>query len=107
MAEQDDSLRESGISIQGLPDAGQLRDLSCSFYDFSAAYADKVGDKTFDLRLALGLARSFATSTRFIVDERLAGAMWLPARYLIEKVLITDPKKAQHFRLPVKEVFVG
>ena len=85
----------------------RIRDLSCSFYDFSAAYADKVGDRTFDLRLALGLARSFATSSRFIVDQRVASAMWLRARYLIEKVLITDPKKAQHFRLPVKEIFVG
>ncbi|HBE91558.1 MAG TPA: hypothetical protein DDW55_03190, partial [Gammaproteobacteria bacterium] len=70
----------------------RIRDLSCSFYDFSSAYAAKAGDRTFDLRLALGLARSFATSTRFVVDKSLARAMWLRSRYLIESVIMTDPK---------------
>lgn len=85
----------------------RIRDLSCNFYNFSRAYADKIDDQTFDLRLALGLARSFATSTRFMVDKTLSRAMWLRARYLIEKVLMTDPKKARDFRVPVREIFVG
>jgi len=85
----------------------RIRDLSCNFYNFSRAYADKIDDQTFDLRLALGLARSFATSTRFVVDKTLSRAMWLRARYLIEKVLMTDPKKARDFRVPVREIFVG
>jgi hypothetical protein len=81
--------------------------LSCRFYDFSAAYAKKTGDSTFELRLALGLARSFATSTRFVVDKTLAQAMWLRARYLLEMVLSTNPKQAKNFRLPIKEIFIG
>lgn len=78
-----------------------------SFYDFAAAYAKKVDDTSFDLRLALGLARSFATSTRFVLDRALALAMWMRARYLIESVLATDPKQAQNFRLPVRDIMSG
>lgn len=85
----------------------RIRDLVCSFYDFSAAYAKSRGDDNFDLRLALGLARSFATSTRFVVDKVLARAMWLRARYLLESVLSTDPKQIHKYRVPIKELFVG
>ncbi len=85
----------------------QIRDLSINFYNFSAAYAKSKGDDGFDLRLALGLARSFAASTRFVVDKVLARAMWLRARYLLESVLLTDPKLIHKYRVPVKELFVG
>jgi hypothetical protein len=33
--------------------------------------------------------------------------MFLRARYLIEQVLATEPKKAQAFRVPIKEIFIG
>ena len=85
----------------------RILDQSQNFYDFAAAYAKKHGDTSFDLRLALGLARSFATSTRFVLDKTLARAMWLRARYLIEIVLATDAKQMQNFHLPVEEIFVG
>lgn len=81
--------------------------LTRDFYRFSAAFARKSGDKTFELRLALGLARSFATSTRFILDESLARAMFLRARYLLELVLAADLKDPASFRVPVKEIFIG
>ena len=77
------------------------------FYTFSASYAKQSQDKTFELRLALGLARSFATSTRFILDKTLARTMFLRARYLLERVLEADPKRPQSFRVPIKEIFVG
>lgn len=77
------------------------------FYKFASQYAKKAGDETFELRLALGLARSFATSTRFILDQSLASAMFQRAYYLIELVLATDLKKAKKFKVPVKEIFVG
>ncbi|MCK4709238.1 MAG: phosphotransferase [Gammaproteobacteria bacterium] len=85
----------------------RIRERACSFYSFSAAYAKSRGDNNFDLRLALGLARSFATSTRFVVDKTLARAMWLRARYLLESVLLTDPKQMHKYRIPIKELFVG
>jgi len=81
--------------------------LTRDFYRFAAAFASKSGDKTFELRLALGLARSFATSTRFILDKSLARAMFLRARYLLELVLAADLKDPASFRVPVKEIFIG
>ncbi len=81
--------------------------LSQDFYRFAAAFAFKNGDKTFELRLALGLARSFATSTRFILDKSLARAMFLRARFLLEQVLATDLKKQDVFHVPVREIFIG
>jgi len=77
------------------------------FYRFAAAFARKSGDGTFELRLALGLARSFATSTRFILDKSLARAMFLRARYLLELVLAADLKDPASFRVPIEEVFIG
>ncbi len=77
------------------------------FYLVARNYAQKTGDYNFEIRLALGLARSFATSTRFILDKSLARAMFLRARYLIEKVLQTDISKAHKFRLPLEEIFVA
>jgi phosphate uptake regulator len=77
------------------------------FYRFAAAFAKKSGDKTFELRLALGLARSFATSTRFILDKSLARAMFLRAHYLLGLVLAADLKNPASFRVPVEEVFIG
>ncbi len=77
------------------------------FYLIAKAFARKNGDETFELRLALGLVRSLVTSTRFILDQTLARAMFLRARYLLERVLATDIKKAKAFRTPIKEVFIG
>lgn len=77
------------------------------FYDFASDFSRKVNDVSFDLRLALGLARSFATSTRFVLDRTLARAMWLRARYLIEQVLETDPDEAKNFHLPVADIMNG
>ena len=95
------------LQILSKPLRKRILKIAQDFYRFAAAYARKVGDKTFEQRLALGLARSFATSTRFILDKSLARAMFLRARYLIEQVLSVDPKRAQKFKIPVEEIFVG
>jgi len=75
-------------------------------YRRARRHAERRDDDTFELRLALGLARSFATSTRFILDHSLAQGMFLRARYLIEQVLAANIKKPRDFRVPVKEIFV-
>ena len=77
------------------------------FHDVAEAHAGAAGDDSFELRLALGLARSFATSTRFTLDKSLARAMFLRSRFLLERVLETDPQRASKFRAPVQEIFVG
>ena len=81
--------------------------LTREFYRFAADFARKSGDETFELRLAFGLARSFATSTRFILDKSLSRAMFLRARYLLEQLLTANLKDPAAFRVPVKEIFIG
>jgi len=95
------------LQIFDAPLRNRILMLTREFYRFAEAFARKSGDKTFELRLALGLARSFATSTRFILDKSLARAMFLRARYLLELLLAADLKDSASFRVPVKEIFIG
>ena len=95
------------LQIFDAPLRRRIMILTQDFYRFAAAFASKSADKTFELRLALGLARSFATSTRFILDKSLARAMFLRARYLLEQLLAADLKNPASFRVPVKEIFIG
>lgn len=95
------------LQILDAPLRRRIMRLAQDFYRIARRYAEKMGDETFELRLALGLARSFATSTRFILDKSLARSMFLRARYLLERTLATDPGKARAFRLPLQEIFVG
>ena len=77
------------------------------FYDFAQKFAAKADDPTFEIRLALGLARSFATSTRFILDRTLAGNMFIRSRFLLEQVQACPKQKTKQFSTPVKELFIG
>lgn len=76
------------------------------FYELAKQWAQETGDTHFELRLALGLARSFATSARFVLDDRFARAMFLRARYLLERALAhaleaPDTALALPFALPI------
>jgi len=83
----------------------RINEVAVRFYDFAADYARKNGDKTFELRLAFGLARSFITSTRFILDKSLAKAMYLRGCYILERAMQQNGKTAANFKLPIKELF--
>jgi len=72
----------------------------CSFYIFSSEAAKQAGDKTFNIRLALGLARSLITSTRFVLDNGIACDMLLRSRYLLEAVVRAKPGHYARFKLP-------
>jgi hypothetical protein len=95
------------LQVFDVPLRARILMLTRAFYRFAADFARKAGDPTFELRLALGLARSFATSTRFILDKSLSRAMFLRSRYLLEQVLAADLKEPSLFRVPVKEIFIG
>lgn len=97
----------SNYRLQILEAQSRARILSVArrFHRFAANFARDAGDETFEIRLAFGLARSFATSTRFVLDKSLARAMYLRARYLIERAIEVPPKKAKRFHLPVEEIF--
>jgi phosphate uptake regulator/aminoglycoside phosphotransferase len=70
------------------------------FHAFTAEFADGIGDETFEIRLALGLARSFVTSTRFVLDTDFARRMLLRSRYLIESVADLKPHEYGKFTVP-------
>ena len=93
--------------LQTADDAVRLKMMGVikSFYSSVRRYAKRRGDDTFDVRLAFGLARSFATSTRFIIDPKLSKKMYLRSRYLLEKMIKIDPGKASKYRIPVEELF--
>lgn len=76
------------------------------FYRFASTFAAKHKDQDFDLRLAFGLARSFATSTRFILDRELSRKMFYRARYLLEQIVDMDKTQLRHYKLPIKEIFI-
>lgn len=72
-----------------------------TFLDFSRRYAGKHGDHTFEARMALGLCRSFITSTRFEVKEDFAKEMFLRASYLLEKITEHDGTGWSKFSVPM------
>lgn len=75
-------------------------------YAFGVKFADEQKDRFFEIRLAAGLARSFATSVRFIHDNTLATHMALRAKYLLELILSTPRKNHHKFVLPQEMLFV-
>ncbi|WP_461423465.1 aminoglycoside phosphotransferase family protein [Ketobacter sp.] len=93
------------LQILDAPLRKRILKLALDFYQLVRRFARKMGDATFEIRLALGLARSFATSTRFILDKSLARSMYLRSRYLLEKVVATELDNAGRFKLPIKEIF--
>jgi phosphate uptake regulator len=62
----------------------RIGEVMLDFYHFAKGYAREHDDDTFDARLALGLVRSFMTSTRFELDEAFSKTMYLRAAYLLE-----------------------
>lgn len=58
------------------------------FLHEAADYAQVREDSTFNLRVALGVARSLATSTRFVLDKELATNMFLRAQFLLRDIAV-------------------
>jgi len=71
-----------------------LNHVALRLYRFALRFAEEQNDTTFGARMALGLARSFITSTRFEVHSGFARTMYTRAVYLLEKVIqwYHDPK---------------
>ncbi len=69
-------------------------------FDFAKNYARDSRDDTFEIRIALGLARSFATSTRFVLDEALATDMFQRSRFILSAVNAHGDEDARGFVFP-------
>jgi len=95
------------LQIMSSPVRARIIRVIRDFYKISARYAKRNNDETFELRLALGLARSLVTSTRFILDKSLAADMFLHARYLLEQIVRLKKRDYLKYKVPVKELFIG
>lgn len=56
-------------------------------YAFARTFAVEHGDAAFDIRLALGLARSLITSTRFELSQRFSRLMFQRGVYLMHRIV--------------------
>lgn len=81
--------------------------VATEFHATARKFAKSKGDRFFEYRLALGLARSFATSTRFVLDKAHANRMFERTRYLLETALACPIGKEHRLKLPIKELFNG
>ncbi len=71
-----------------------------TFLQFAERFAQVTGDGTFQARLALGLARSLFSSTRFEMNRGFARNMFLRSVYLMEKLIEHQGRPWQEFSLP-------
>ncbi len=71
-----------------------------AIYDFGADYAEQNNDQDYAKRMALGLSRSFISSTRFVLDKKHAKAMLYKGRYLLEQLINLTEKQQKHYQLP-------
>jgi phosphate uptake regulator/aminoglycoside phosphotransferase len=85
----------------------RIMKLCRGFYRFARGFAKQTRDESFEHRLALGLIRSFATSTRFILDKSLSRAMFYRATYLMQRLLESESKPKHPFKVPIEEIFIG
>ncbi len=76
-----------------------LGDVAMRICEFGRSFAAENGDRFFDARLALGLARSFMTSTRLEADKKFAKAMYMRAVYLLEKVIAHAPSRLESLHI--------
>lgn len=83
----------------------EMMSLIRQLYRFARRFAKTSNDKFFDVRLAIALARSFATSTRFIYDKRFAKKLAFRATYLLEAVTLLNPEKPEKYSLPLEDIF--
>ncbi len=93
------------LQVLNKPTRRRITRVALSIYKFASDFAGKHADDSFEIRLALGLARSFITSTRFILDKSLAKKMFFRGVYLLERINELDEASMKDFKLPVRELF--
>lgn len=70
------------------------------FFEFAKDFATSFHDETFEARLALGLSRSFYSSTRFELNRKFARNMYQRAVFLLEKLNAHRGRPWPEFELP-------
>ncbi len=93
------------LQVQDAPIRRRVAMVAQDFHKMASKFARSQGDRNFEYRLALGLARSFATSTRFVFDKAHARRMMIRSRFLLERALACPAGKESRLKLPIKELF--
>jgi len=75
------------------------------FLQFATQFAARNNDATFAPRMALALARSLYTSSRFELNYAFSREMFLRAHYLLEKVAAHQGNPWESFLLPAHILF--
>lgn len=93
------------LQVLERPERDRILALALRMAALAKRFAKREGDDTFEFRLALGLARSLITSTRFILDPTLTDRMILRARYILERIDRCPEGGEARFKLPLQELF--
>jgi len=79
--------------------------IMAEFLAFARTFAQESNDATFEARMALALARSLFTSTRFELNPAFSRGMCQRAHYLMERVAEHRGRPWQDFVLPERVLF--
>jgi phosphate uptake regulator len=82
----------------------RINQVMAEFLEFAKAFARRNGDVRFAARMALALARSLYTSSRFELNGPFSREMFLRAHYLLEQVA-AHSGPWENFRLPEQILF--
>jgi len=94
------------IPIFDSPLRDRLNYIIEDIFNFAHTFAVRHHDRTFDIRMAFALARSFYTSTRFELNVKFATEMFLRAHFLMEKILEHRPYPWETFKLQPDILFM-
>jgi phosphate uptake regulator/aminoglycoside phosphotransferase len=81
---------------------GRINHTIRSFYSFAKSFAVAHEDPGFDVRLGLGVARSFYTSTRFELNRSFAHDMYNRGLFLMERLTEKSPEELESFSFPLE-----
>ena len=84
----------------------RLDHASMAMLQFARGFASKVKDESFEMRLALGLVRSFTTSTRFQMDVQFSELMFTRAVELM-KWIVEQGHQPKGAKVPNEVILYG
>ncbi|MBS3780526.1 MAG: phosphotransferase [Desulfovermiculus sp.] len=83
----------------------RLNWMTRNMYEFALGFAQTQGDSTFQARMALALARSLYTSTRFELRADFAKTMFLRAHFLLDQLVTYRGQSWDGFVLPTDVLY--
>ncbi|MHA7840176.1 MAG: phosphotransferase, partial [bacterium] len=93
------------LQVFDRPVRRRIQQVISRLHRFAREFAEEAGDPTFEARLAAGLARSFTTSARFVLDEEFAKSLFYRGRFLLEQLVELSEPELTSYRVP-EEILV-